>query len=53
MYSKSMRNLLYAISLDQSLEDYDEASFEAKIRTLREIIVEFSGDNPKLSVLLH
>ena len=39
-------------SLDQSLEDYDEASFEAKIRTLREIIVEFSGDNPKLSVLL-
>ena len=39
-------------SLDQSLEDYDEASFEAKIRTLREIIVEFSGDNPKLSALL-
>lgn len=39
-------------SLDQSSEDYDEASFEAKIRTLREIIVEFSGDNPKLSALL-
>ena len=39
-------------SLDQSSEDYDEASFEAKIRTLREIIVEFSGDNPKLSTLL-
>ncbi|MCX4269758.1 MAG: hypothetical protein OSJ62_14020 [Lachnospiraceae bacterium] len=39
-------------SLDPSLEDYDEASFEAKVRTLREIIVEFSGDNPKLSVLL-
>ena len=39
-------------SLDQSSEDYDEASFEAKIRTLREIIVEFLGDNPKLSALL-
>jgi len=39
-------------SLDQSLEDYDEASFEAKIRTLREIIVEFSGDNTKLGALL-
>ncbi len=39
-------------SLDPSLADYDEASFEAKIRTLREIIVEFSGDNPKLSALL-
>lgn len=38
--------------LDQSLKDYDETSFEAKIRTLREIIVEFSGNNPKLSVLL-
>jgi len=39
-------------SLDQSSEDYDEASFEAEIRRLREIIVEFSGDNPKLSALL-
>ncbi len=39
-------------SLDQSSEDYDEASFEAKIRTLREIIVEFSGDNAKLGALL-
>lgn len=39
-------------SLDQFSEDYDEASFEVKIRTLREIIVEFSGDNPKLSTLL-
>lgn len=39
-------------SLDQSSEDYDEVSFEAKIRTLREIIVEFSGDNTKLGALL-
>ncbi len=39
-------------SLDQSSEDYDEASFEAKIRPLREIIVEFSGDNTKLGALL-
>jgi len=39
-------------SLDQSSKDYDEASFEAKIRMLREIIGEFSGDNPKLSALL-
>ena len=39
-------------SLDQSLEDYDEASFEAGIRMFREIIGEFSGDNPKLSALL-
>ncbi len=39
-------------SLDQSSEDYDEASFEAKIRTLREIIGEFSGDNTKLGALL-
>jgi len=39
-------------SLDQSSENYDEVSFEAKIRTLREIIVGFSGNNPKLSVLL-
>ena len=42
----------FVASLDPSLEDYDEASFEAKIRTLREIIAEFSSDNPKLSVLL-
>ncbi len=39
-------------SLDQSSEDYDEVSFEAKIRTLREIIGEFSGDNTKLGALL-
>jgi len=39
-------------SLDQSSEDYDEASFEAKMRMLREIIVEFSGDNTKLGALL-
>ncbi|MDE7200790.1 MAG: HsdR family type I site-specific deoxyribonuclease [Lachnospiraceae bacterium] len=39
-------------SLDQSLEDYDEASFEAGIRMFREILGEFSGDNPKLSALL-
>lgn len=39
-------------SLDQSSEDYDEASFEAKLRMLREIIVEFSGNNMKLGALL-
>jgi len=42
----------FVASLDPSLEDYDEVSFEAEIRTLREIIVMFSGDNPKLSALL-
>lgn len=39
-------------SLDQSSDDYDEAAFGAQIRMLREIILEFSGDNPKLSALL-
>lgn len=39
-------------SLDQSLEDYDEAAFEAEIRMFREIIGDFASDNPKLSALL-
>lgn len=42
----------FVASLEQSSEDYDEAAFKAKIRTLREIIVTFSRDNPKLSELL-
>lgn len=40
-------------SLDQSEDDFEEADFELKIRMLREIIIEFSEDNPKLSELLN
>ncbi len=39
-------------SLDQSENDFDEAEFEIRIRTFREMIAEFANDNPKLSVLL-
>ncbi|MBD5474838.1 MAG: HsdR family type I site-specific deoxyribonuclease [Lachnospiraceae bacterium] len=39
-------------SLDQTENDFDEAEFEIRIRTIREIIAEFAGDNPKLSSLL-
>ncbi|MCI8288059.1 MAG: type I restriction endonuclease subunit R [Lachnospiraceae bacterium] len=39
-------------SLDQSQNDFNEAEFEARIRAIKEIIAEFAGDNPKLSVLL-
>lgn len=39
-------------SLEQSENDFDEAAFEIKIRTLKEIIEEFAGNNPKLSELL-
>lgn len=39
-------------SLDQSLEDYDEAAFEAEIKMFREIIGDFASENPKLSTLL-
>ena len=39
-------------SLDQSQNDFDEAEFETRIRTIKEIIAEFAGDNPKLSALL-
>ena len=39
-------------SLEQSENDFDEATFEIKIRTLKEIVTEFAGDNPKLSGLL-
>ena len=39
-------------SLDQTENDFDEAEFEIRIRTIREIIAEFAGDNPKLSTLL-
>ncbi len=38
--------------LDQSSDDYDEAMFEAMIRSLKGFIEEFSGSNPKLSALL-
>lgn len=39
-------------SLEQSENDFDEVAFEIKIRTLKEIIEEFEGDNLKLSGLL-
>lgn len=39
-------------SLDQSQNDFNEAEFEARMRTIKEIITEFEGDNPKLSALL-
>lgn len=39
-------------SLDQSLEDYDEAAFETEIKMFREIIGDFASENPKLSALL-
>lgn len=39
-------------SLDQSENDFDAAEFEARIRTIREIIDEFAVDNPQLSALL-
>ncbi len=39
-------------SLDQSENDFDEVTFETRIRAIREIIAEFAGDNPKLSSLL-
>ena len=39
-------------SLDQSQNDFNEAEFETRIRTIKEIIAEFAGDNPKLSALL-
>ncbi len=39
-------------SLDQSKNDFNEAEFETRIRTIKEIIEEFAGDNPKLSALL-
>ena len=39
-------------SLDQSQNDFNEAEFETRIRTIKETIAEFAGDNPKLSALL-
>lgn len=39
-------------SLDQSQNNFDEVEFETRIRTIKEIIAEFAGDNPKLSALL-
>lgn len=39
-------------SLDQSENDFDEVEFETRIRTIKGIIAEFAGDNPKLSALL-
>lgn len=39
-------------TLDQSEDDFSEVEFEFKIKTLREIILEFANDNPKLSALL-
>lgn len=39
-------------TLDQSEDDFSEVEFEFKIKTFREIILEFANDNPKLSALL-
>ncbi len=39
-------------SLDPSENDFDEAEFETRIRAAREVIAEFAGDNPRLSLLL-
>ena len=39
--------------LDQSKEDFDEADFERKILQLKELMHEFSKDNPKLAGLLN
>ena len=39
-------------SLDPSADDFDEAEFETGIRAAREVIAEFAGDNPRLSLLL-
>lgn len=39
-------------SLDQPRSDFNEAEFETRIRTIKEVIEEFAGDNPKLSALL-
>lgn len=39
-------------SLEQTESDFDVATFETKIRTIKETITEFACDNPKLSVLL-
>lgn len=38
--------------LDQSENDFNDADFEYKIKMLREVILEFANDNPKLSALL-
>lgn len=39
-------------SLDQTADDYDEAKLEERLKMLREIINEFTQDNPKLGELL-
>lgn len=39
-------------SFEQSQNDFNEAEFKTRIRTIKEIIAEFAGDNPKLSTLL-
>ncbi|MCI9361606.1 MAG: type I restriction endonuclease subunit R, partial [Hungatella sp.] len=39
-------------SFEQSQDDFNKAEFETRIRTIKEIITEFAGDNPKLSALL-
>lgn len=39
-------------ALDQSEHDFDEVTFETRIRAIKEIIAEFARDNPKLSRLL-
>lgn len=39
-------------SFERSQDDFNEAEFETRIRTIKEIITEFADDNPKLSTLL-
>lgn len=59
-YSKLRIDFEYIVELlqgfvespDPSENGFDEAEFEAKIRSIKEIIAEFAVDNPKLSALL-
>lgn len=52
LYSRGGGGNPIAESLDPSENDFDEAEFETGIRAAREIIAEFAGDNPRLSLLL-
>ena len=39
-------------SLDKTQNNFNESEFKTRIRAIKEIIAEFSNDNPKLSALL-
>ena len=51
-YSKLKIDFEYIVELGQPQNDFNEAEFETRIRTIKETITEFAGDNPKLSALL-